>query len=466
MTSAYGSHHNSCASGATTRVPQLAGPQRIRRCRAAARRGARASVIPPNNAGAQSTVRDSMLTTRGIAVLLLLVPSSLHGQSQRAPEPRVAIVNVAVIDATGSPVQHHKTVLIAGDRIEAIVAAKAPVPKGSRIIRGEGKFLIPGLWDMHVHLTERDLPMLVAHGVTGVRDLGNVLADVDEWRGKIAGGGLVGPHIFRVGPILNGTEYGPVQLAIENEAQARTAVRVLKKAGVDAIKLHAALSRDAYFALADEAKKQSIPFVGHVPRSVTPLEASNAGQASLEHIQTIFEGQFPPKPDSEPPLFAAFARNGTAFDPTLVAYRGSTEAKNVDPEVLQKYPDLIEGRKKFFARFVELVGMMNREGVMLLAGTDLSVNFKWVSPGASLHEELELLVAAGLSPMEALQAATRNPGRLLHVDGGTIEVGKRADLVLLDANPLDDIRNVRRIHAVVLGGKVLDRSRLAALGRR
>ena len=401
-----------------------------------------------------------------IATLFSLVASILHAQARRAPQPRLAIVNVAVIDATGSPVQHHKTVLIAGGRIDAIVEAKAPLPKGSRIIRGDGRFLLPGLWDLHVHLTERDLPILVAYGVTSVRDMGNVLAEVDVWRGNIAAGGLVGPHILRVGPILNGTEYGPVQLAIANEAQARTAVRVLKKVGVDAIKVHAEVSRDAYFALADEARKQSIPFVGHVPRSVTPLEASNAGQASLEHMQTIFEGQSPPKPDSERQLFAAFAKNGTAYDPTLVAYRGSTEPQNVDPELLQKYPDLIAGRKKFFALFLELVGMMNREHVMLLAGTDLSVNFKWLSPGASLHDELALLVVAGLSPMEALQTATRNPGRFLHIDAGTIEVGQRADLVLLDANPLDDIHNIRHIRAVVLDGKLLDRSRLDALGRR
>lgn len=411
-------------------------------------------------------LRGSVLTPRGIASLLALVASILHAQSPRVPQPRLAIVNVAVIDATGCAVQDQKTVLVTGDRIEAIVDATAPLPKGSRIIRGDGKFLIPGLWDMHVHLTERDLPILVAYGVTGVREMGNVLADVDGWRGKITGGGLVGPHILRVGPILNGIEYGPVQLTIENEAQARTAVRVLKKVGVDAIKLHVALPRDAYFALADEARKQSIPFVGHVPRSVSPLEASNAGQASLEHIQTIFEGQFPPKPDSEPQLFAAFAKNGTAYDPTLVAYRGSTEPQNVDSELVRQHPDLIPGRKKFFDRFLQLVGMMNREHVILLAGTDLSVNFKWLSAGASLHDELALLVTAGLSPMEALQTATRNPGRFLHIDAGTIEVGRRVDLVLLDANPLDDIRNTRKLRAVVLDGKLLDRSRLDALGRR
>jgi hypothetical protein len=125
----------------------------------------------------------SVLTSRGIATLLSLAAVNLN--TPRAPQPRLAIVNVAVIDATGSAVQHHKTVLVTGDHIETIVEANAPVPKGSRIIRGDGKFLIPGLWDMHVHLTERDLPILVAYGVTSVRDMGNVLADVDVWRGKI-----------------------------------------------------------------------------------------------------------------------------------------------------------------------------------------------------------------------------------------------------------------------------------------
>lgn len=141
---------------------------------------------------------------------------------------------------------------------------------------------------------------------------------------------------------------------------------------MDAIKVHSVLSRDAYFALADEARKLSIPFVGHVPQSVTPSEASNAGQASLEHIQTLFEGQSPLKPDSEPHLFALFAKNGTVFDPTLITYRGSTEPQNVDPELVRTYPDLLPGRQKLFTRFVELVGMMNRAGVTLVTGTDLS----------------------------------------------------------------------------------------------
>lgn len=391
----------------------------------------------------------------------LLVPFLFLTTRQQTPP--LALTHVAIIDATGAPLQTHKTVIIVGERIAAITDDRAPVPKGTRVVRADGKFLIPGLWDMHVHLTGGDLPRLVAFGVTGVRDMGNALEDVDAWRVQIELGALVGPLIYRVGPILNGKEFGPAQFAVTTDAEARTAVRLLKRLGVDQIKSHTTISRDAYFGLADEAKKQAIPFVGHVPQAVSPAEASNAGQASLEHIQTLFEGQSPPNPDSLPHLFALFAKNGTAFAPTLVAYRGSTEPQNVDPELVRKYPDLLPGRQKLFARFVQLVGMMNRAGVTQLAGTDLSTTFKWLSPGTSLHDELALLVDAGLSPMEALQAATRNPGRFLHVDAGTIEVGKRADLVLLDANPLVDIRNAQKITAVVSAGKFLDRSHLDAL---
>ena len=389
--------------------------------------------------------------------LLLAIPLAAPAQQP------IVFTDVTIIDGTGALPQPGLTVVVRDHRITGIgKTGSVSVPAGARVVRGGGKYLIPGLWDMHVHLTQDDLAPLVAYGITGVRDMGNALAEVDAWRGRIATQSLVGPYIVRVGPILNGQEYGPAQFAIHSDAEARTAVRLLKKVGVDEIKLHTMVSRDAYFALADEARKQGIPFVGHVPQTVTASEVSNAGQASLEHIQTLFEGQSPVKPDSVPQLFALFARNGTAFDPTLVTYRGSTEEKNVDPELVKNYPDLLPGRQKLFARFVELVGMMNRAGVTLLAGTDLS-GFKWISAGSSLHDELALFVDAGLTPMQALQAATRNAARFLHIEAGTIEAGKRADLVLLDANPLDDIRNTRRISAVVLNGALLDRSRLDSM---
>lgn len=222
-----------------------------------------------------------------LTALLLAIPLYLSAQTRA-----VVVTDVTVIDATGAPARPAMTVVIRDRRIASIGrTGTVALPSGSLVVRGTRKYLIPGLWDMHVHLTEDDLAPLVANGVTGVRDLGNALANVDAWRARIAGRALIGPQIFRVGPILNGEEFGPQQLAIQTAAEARTAVRVLKKIGVDAIKLHTMLPRDAYFALADEARKLSIPFVGHVPQTVSPFEASDAGQASLEHIQTLFEGQ-------------------------------------------------------------------------------------------------------------------------------------------------------------------------------
>jgi imidazolonepropionase-like amidohydrolase len=375
----------------------------------------------------------------------------------------LVVTGVTVIDGTGTAPLTNRAVIITGDRIVGIVDAadKGPIPKGARVIQARGKFVIPGLWDMHVHLTANDLVALVAYGVTGIRDMGNMLSEVDSWRAQIAAGTRVGPRIFRVGPTINGQAFGPVHVAVTSDAEARTAVRVLKHVGVDAIKIHRALSREAYFALSDEAKKLSIPFVGHIPQAVTAQEASDAGQASFEHTETLFEGGAPLKQEDAPALFARFVKNGNAFTPTLVNYRGSAEPANIDPDLLRRYPDLPAGRKRMFRSFVELVGLMNRTGVTLMTGSDLGS--QWISPGSSLHDELAILVEAGLTPMEALQAATVNPARFLRVDAGTVEAGKVADLVLLEANPLLDIRNIGRIQAVILRGKLLDESALQAL---
>lgn len=302
---------------------------------------------------------------------------------------------------------------------------------------------------MHVHLARSHFPVLVSYGITGVRDMGNILSDVDAWRAKIDAGAMVGPLIFRVGPILNGKSFGPVQVAITNDSAARAAVRLLKQIGVDAIKVHSALPREAYFALADEAKKQSIPFVGHVPPWITIEEASDAGQASIEHMEMLFDRSTPVKGDYALQVFARLAKNKTSYTPTLVAFRGSTDPANIDPALLAKTPEIASVRKRIFGQFLELVGQMHRAGVNLMAGTDLGV--KWVAPGVSLHDEMALLVDAGLTPMEALQTATVNPARFLGVSAGTVEPGKIASLVLLDANPLENIRNTTRIHAVILG---------------
>src|SRR5918996_680550 len=180
------------------------------------------------------------MTRRTAGTFLLCIGPALLWAQTTAPAAQapLALTHVTVIDATGAAPQTDKTVIIVGNRIDAIVDASAGTPKGARIVSAKGKFLIPGLWDMHVHLGASDLPRLVANGVTGVRDMGNVLANVEAWRAKIAVGAIVGPEVVRVGPILNGKEFGPVHVAIGTDPEARAAVRLLKKVGVDAIKTH------------------------------------------------------------------------------------------------------------------------------------------------------------------------------------------------------------------------------------
>ncbi len=272
----------------------------------------------------------------------------------------------------------------------------------------------------------------------------------------------------------------------------------LKRRGVDFIKLQSLIPRDAVFAIADEARKQNIPFVGHVPDSIRASEASNAGQKSFEHLIGIFEGSSPledeflkrPKTETEflatyeparaSALFALLAKNHTWQCPTLVWERGGnlidqadfihdSRAKYVPAywkdvtwkrftnEIIRDFSsDDLPTRQRFVAKELEVVKAMHNAGIQFLSGTDTAPGV-YIFPGFSLHQELQRFVAAGFTPMEALQTATLNPATFLGLADrlGTVEQGKLADLVLLDANPLDDIRNTQRITAVIVNGRYL-----------
>jgi len=427
--------------------------------------------------------------------LFLLTPLTVAAFGE-LPAKQLVIAYVTVIDVSTGKALPDRNVVIQGDRITAVEDGTSQPEEGATIIDGHGKFVIPGLWDTHVHLTsttECALPLLVATGITNVRDMGGRLMRIDDWRSRIAAGILVGPHIVRVGPTLNGTSFNSFQMVAGGPEATRGAIRALQFIGVDAIKVHRRLPRASYFAAADEAKKLGIPLVGHVPIAVTPAEASDAGQATLEHTQTLFEGTFSTTlQEAELPgaierwlasseadaLFAKFVRNGTWVTPTLEGY---VEMANLaDPSVPRdaRYRYVASSQRREFepqlkamspkdlralaGALEDATARMHRDGVMILAGTD-AAGPRLV--GFSLHQELIEMIKIGMTPAEALQTATLNPARAFGnaADFGAVEPGRVANLVLLDGNPLDRIENTQRIAAVVLDGKAYQRPELDRL---
>ena len=439
-------------------------------------------------------------------LFLLLVPALAFGQAKSAPKLKpLVFTHATAIDATGAPAKRDMSIVIVDGRITTLgKTGRVRVPADAEIIDATGKVLIPGLWDMHIHSGgyengKKYFPQLVANGITGVRDMGSPLDEIFRLRREVEAGEIIGPHMIIAGPIVQGPLpfRMPLFISVNNEAEARQTVISLKGSGVNFIKVQDALPRDLYFAIADEAKRQRIPFAGHVPPSINAAEASNAGQRSIEHLggrfygvmlgcsnreseltakvreivsnvmKSLNEGREPDdssifrasltKPLFESfndrkaaTLFSMFLRNQTWQVPTLVAQplrAAINERKDLSED------DIRYGKKLLQKQF-DVVRAMQRAGVEIMAGTDFPPE------RARLYEELALLVEAGLTPMEALQSATRNPAAFVgKLDSlGTIERGKIADLILLDANPLEDIRNVQKINTVVLGGKLIPKS--------
>jgi imidazolonepropionase-like amidohydrolase len=312
------------------------------------------------------------------------------------------------------------------------------------------------------------------------------------------------------GPMLDGPKPRfPSSIAIATPEDARRAVETLKHSGADFIKLQSLIPREAVFAIADEAKKQEIPFEGHVPDSVRASEMSNAGMHSFEHLIGIFEGSSLLEdeflkgdkteskflasydPERAASLAALLAKNQTWQCPTLVWERGGnlidvsdfskdTRTKFVPAywkeQTWKKFTDQVESefntdsletRKTFVEKELEVVQMLHKAGVPFLAGTDTPPGV-YIFPGFSLHEELQRFVDAGFTPLEALQTATLNPARFFQMEDqfGTVEHGKVADLVFLDANPLADIRNTQKVAAVILNGRYFSKADLQKILQR
>lgn len=438
-----------------------------------------------------------------VAVAFGPLPGGAQG-----PRGILAITHVNVVDGTSATPRHDQTVLIQGNRIMAVEPFRVlAIPPEARVISARGKFLIPGLWDMHVHTDapggEATLGLYVANGITGVRDMAAEWTRIQEWRREISSGERVGPRIIASGPYLEGGDVPIPHLLVRNASEAGSAVDSLAALGVDFVKIHGQLTRESYFAAARAARERGFAFAGHIPGSVTPSEASDSGQRSLEHLLQMpnqctaaeslsLAPRYPlqrvlGRCTSQPldTLFARFVRNGTRIVPTLVAafeiahwpkrdLPGDEYARFL-PDSLRDFvahiftmPDGIPAGAEvvgeaLFEKRIELVGAMHRAGVTVMPGTDAPLRNS--PPGFGLHQELELLARAGLTPFEVLRSATLEPARYLGISdsAGAVSRGMLADLVLLDADPLASVSSLKRIHAVIYNGRLLDSGAVGAV---
>ena len=421
-----------------------------------------------------------------------------------------AIMHATVIDPTrGAVEQRDMTIIIRGGRILSVgPTGSSDIPSGAVLHDAAGRFVIPGLWDAHVHLSQagpRAFPLFIANGITSVRDMGSNLAQVSQWKADRAAGALI-PRIITPGPkldggsvihsfflrLLKGSDYE--QRIITSPADARHTVDALKARGVDFIKVHNSLTPPLYDAIVTECRKDQLPFAGHLPVA-GPLAAATAGQRTIEHGRGMLlcspdtwarirsdpkahaDAEYCAPGPVQPVLFPELVHAGTWFTPTLVSWRGHAMVGDpalagwiaalpgdsaVWPAFRHHWDDMAGPTPTAFERqllgqFGALAVAASRAGVPLLAGTDLGDPY--VIPGFALHDELELMVAAGVTPLVALKSATSEPARAfgLAETVGAIASGQAADLVVLDGDPLADIQNTRRIYAVVLNGRWLAR---------
>ncbi len=457
--------------------------------------------------------------------VVCLVPLVSAAQSKQFASKPLEITDVTVIDTTGAPAKPGQSVVVEGNRISQVGdAKKVHAPKGAQVVNARGLYVIPGLWDMHVHIweTDRTFPMLVANGVLGVRNMGGHLDELKRWRAQVVNGELLGPHLVISGPLVDGLNpaHPDHAVVVHDPAEGRAIVDSLKQSGVDFINVFDNLTSEEYSAIVDESRKVGLPFAGHLPQGVWASDASTAGQLSIEHLlgslaessknfdQILRLNDSPPASPAEKAaraltllklevdgydperlknLAVLFVKNGTWQVPTVVARRIvpflNDEATVNDPRlayigqkdrkewnelrdrlIKDNPPEFWTLQKAAYQEELTITREYHRDGVSILAGTDAG-SAPFVIPGFDLHNELAALVDAGFTPMEALQSVTLDAARFLGRadDFGTVANGKAADLVLLDANPLDDIHNTQKIRAVVVQGKYLDRAALDAL---
>jgi imidazolonepropionase-like amidohydrolase len=409
----------------------------------------------------------------------------------------LAIVGATLVDGTGKPPLVDSTVIVDKGRIVAAgPRASVSVPRDAVVVDAKGKTLLPGLWDMHAHFEQVEWgPIYLAAGVTTARDVGNELEFIEAARDAVRDGRGLGPQLLLAG-IVDGS--GPRAIGVErvdSPADAARWVSEYKKHGFQQMKIYSSVKLENVKAVCDEAHKAGMTCTGHIPNGLDIYQGVEAGMDQVNHMQYVLQALFskpaegqkvtqqsvmeaaaaldPDSPAAQKEI-AFLKEHRTVIDPTLVVYElslhdASEPYDKVEPGLDKVAPELAEPLtntgaphafapvgKKLIANCLALVGALHKAGVPIVAGTDQSV------PGYSLYRELELYVQAGFTPLEAIQAATLVPARVMGVEKqvGTVETGKRADLILLDANPLDDIHNIRTVRYVVANGVMYPTAKL------
>jgi Amidohydrolase family len=406
----------------------------------------------------------------------------------------LALVGGILIDGTGAPALRDSAVVIQNGKILfAGPRSKAVLPKDAKVLDVAGKTIVPGLWDMHAHFEQVEWgPVYLAAGVTTVRDCGNEFEFITAVREEINSGRGVGPRLLLAG-IVDGS--GPLALGVarvDTPEQAREWVHRYHDAGFNQMKIYSSVKKENLEVVTAEAHKLGMTVTGHIPEGMTGFDGVNSGMDQINHITYIVRMMAPDIPSgrgaaNQPETLKAYRNfdpdseqsrkaiqflkaHGTVVDPTLAVFEmfqrtGRKPLESFEPGVAKVAPALSvqlqnvgpgPGRADLgeaqFAGELKAVSALHRAGIPIVAGTDQTV------PGHSLHREMELYVEAGFTPMEALQAASVVPAKVmgLEKETGTIELGKRADVVILGANPLDNISNIRRTETVIQGGVVYD----------
>ena len=456
----------------------------------------------------------------------LLAASPLPAREMPREPIDVLVRDVTVIDVSDGKRLPHRDLALRDGRIVAITESSAgPDAEARKTVDGRGKFAIPGLWDMHVHfgggekLIEENralLPLYVAHGITAVRDAaGDLSPDVFRWRDAIAARRELGPTIFTSGPKIEGKHsIWPGDIEVDSEVELDQALDRLVAERVDFIKItDNTLDPGLFLKALEKVKARGMISSAHIPMAVPVAQASAAGLNSIEHIAYAYKAGAPEEadlsrrfaageldskqvwdevaatfdPESARAAYLRLARNGTAVTPTLNGSRvtayldqddhaGDDYLKYIGPGLQATYAWRVERaskddvaaisrRHERFERQAAILPLLQAAGVAILAGTDAGFLNSFNYPGIALHEELELFVRYGLTPLQALQAATVNGARFLGKDDthGTLAEGKAADIVLLDADPLEDIAAIRKIDTVILYGEIHDRQALDAM---